>query len=131
MSRTLGCRLTGRGFGQSRDDLGQSSIRVFEVVRGGAKTASIYSLGQAGLGRIWRDQGRSVLLGLDIWVILRHNKAIYAYGRVAELADAPDLGSGTARCAGSIPVTPTEKLYRTSLRVFDFIFELVLRLVDI
>ena len=28
-------------------------------------------------------------------------------GSVAELADALDLGSSTARCAGSIPVTPT------------------------
>ena len=27
-------------------------------------------------------------------------------GSVAELADALDLGSSTARCAGSIPVTP-------------------------
>ena len=26
---------------------------------------------------------------------------------MAELADAPDLGSGTARCAGSSPVTRT------------------------
>ena len=28
-------------------------------------------------------------------------------GRVAELADALDLGSSTARCAGSIPASPT------------------------
>jgi putative endonuclease len=30
-----------------------------------------------------------------------------SFGRVAELADAPDLGSGTVRCAGSSPVSPT------------------------
>ena len=31
------------------------------------------------------------------------------YAGVAELADAPDLGSGIFRCAGSIPVTRTKK----------------------
>ena len=30
-----------------------------------------------------------------------------AIARVAELADAPDLGSGIARCAGSSPVSRT------------------------
>lgn len=30
---------------------------------------------------------------------------VYAIARVAELADALDLGSSTERCAGSIPVS--------------------------
>ncbi len=39
----------------------------------------------------------------------QHRTAWYSTipGSVAELADALDLGSSTARCAGSIPVTPT------------------------
>ena len=40
---------------------------------------------------------------------MRYNNIRYAgeNAGMAELADAPDLGSGTARCAGSSPVTRT------------------------
>ena len=33
---------------------------------------------------------------------------LYYFAGVAELADAPDLGSGVFRCAGSTPVTRTK-----------------------
>ena len=33
----------------------------------------------------------------------------YSNAKVAELADAPDLGSGTARCGGSSPPFRTKK----------------------
>ncbi len=35
-------------------------------------------------------------------------KHLGKYAGVAELADAPDLGSGIHRCAGSSPVTRTK-----------------------
>ncbi len=40
------------------------------------------------------------------------------HGAVAELADALDLGSSTARCAGSIPVSPTDLLTLTEANLF-------------
>ena len=39
-------------------------------------------------------------------------KSKIEYAGVAELADARDLGSRAARCAGSIPVTRTNKIPR-------------------
>ena|GEM_PF-3425700 len=38
-------------------------------------------------------------------------KLIRTPAKVAELADAPDLGSGTARCGGSSPPFRTNNLY--------------------
>ena len=35
------------------------------------------------------------------------------FGRVAEVADALDLGSSTERCAGSSPASPTTRTRRT------------------
>ncbi len=44
----------------------------------------------------------------------RHSPLI-SFAGMAELADAPDLGSGIFRCAGSSPVTRT-KIHLTALR---------------
>ena len=41
-------------------------------------------------------------------------KSKIEYAGVAELADARDLGSRAARCAGSIPVTRTNEIPRNS-----------------
>ena len=46
----------------------------------------------------------SILLSEDL-----QNKAGLMYADVAELADAPDLGSGAARRGGSSPFTRTKK----------------------
>lgn len=35
---------------------------------------------------------------------------VLLYGRMAELVDAPDLGSGVGRREGSIPSLPTEEV---------------------
>ena len=51
----------------------------------------------------------------------RRNMVYCRHASVAELADAPDLGSGIVRCAGSIPVARTRKkrLLRQSLFLGD------------
>ncbi len=46
--------------------------------------------------------------------------------KVAELADAPDLGSGTERCGGSSPPFRTKRLYfelRALFFVAHFVYE--------
>ncbi len=49
----------------------------------------------------------------------RHTHSSFA--GMAELADAPDLGSGFARNAGSTPVTRTKKIDNLLSKIVDFL----------
>jgi hypothetical protein len=53
---------------------------------------------------------------------------IYRFAKVAELADAPDLGSGTERCGGSSPPFRTKEVVSNQFSVFcSWFFVLGLR----
>lgn len=67
---------------------------------------------------------------LRIWALvncsegLQHIVEFPQYGGVAKLADAPDLGSGGAIRAGSIPVTPTTSIFMDGFHIPYTNFEL-------
>ena len=51
---------------------------------------------------------------VDALFVFNGNESIaFHLAKVAELADAPDLGSGTARCGGSSPPFRTSLLWGT------------------
>ena len=70
--------------------------------------------------RVWRNwQTHQILVAslqciYSLQALAGKNRGKIEYAGVAELADARDLGSRAARCAGSIPVTRTNEIPRNS-----------------
>ncbi len=60
------------------------------------------------------DFGCVTTVHFSLQALAGKNQSKFEYAGVAELADARDLGSRAARCAGSIPVTRTNEIPRNS-----------------
>ncbi len=74
--------------------------------------ARILKLGVVGVAQLVR----ALACGAGGRGFKTHHPPQVIFARMAELVDAPDLGSGTARCVGSSPIPRTKTWGETSAK---------------